>query len=120
MILSYPVFIGFFLSEKDSRPAESEPYLYQSLPRAYEQKVATQWPSLLSGVLERRSRGLACVSRASRRRRTALFYPRENAFLLLRFLLNICILYVKILVLSADVNFVPTLFINGRIDSDGT
>lgn len=47
-------------------------------------------------------------------------YPRENAFLLLRFLLNICILYVKILVLSADVNFVPTLFINGRIDSDGT
>lgn len=44
----------------------------------------------------------------------------ETVFLFLRFLLNICILYVKILVLSADVNFVPTLFINGRIDSDGT
>ena len=48
------------------------------------------------------------------------FSPKETAFLFLRFLLNICMLYVKILVLSADVNFVPTLFINGRIDSDGT
>ena len=40
------------LSEKDPRPAEPEPYLYQSLPRAYETNVeATQWPSLLSGTL---------------------------------------------------------------------
>lgn len=52
--------------------------------------------------------------------RLFFFSPKETAFLFLRFLLNICMLYVKILVLSADVNFVPTLFINGRIDSDGT
>ena len=43
----------------------------------------------------------------------------KTAFLFLRFLLNICMLYVKILVPGAGVNFVPTLFINGRIDSDG-
>ena len=43
----------YFLSEKDSRPTEPEPYLYQSLPRAYEPNAeATQWPSLLSGVLD--------------------------------------------------------------------
>ena len=41
------------MSEKDSRPAEPEQYLYQSLPRAYTLNVeATQWPSLLSGVLD--------------------------------------------------------------------
>ena len=52
------------MSEKDSRPAEPEPYLYQSLPRAYEQNGgATQWPSLLSGVLD----SVAAMARGSAR-----------------------------------------------------